>query len=107
MQQWESCDKLKALTFAFNKISNFIESFPPGFTGEEHMIDMMCTKVLANEKWVEDVCTRRLTDDTVLFANNNYVPPCARKYRRGELKILSTAQTELSTYIASIPFGEH
>jgi hypothetical protein len=33
------------------------------------MIDIMCTKALAEEEWAEDVCTRRLTDDTLTFAN--------------------------------------
>jgi hypothetical protein len=34
IQQLEACDKLKALTFAYNKISKFIDSCPPGFCSE-------------------------------------------------------------------------
>jgi hypothetical protein len=107
IQQLEACDKLKALTFAYNKISKFIHSCPPGFTGEEHMIDIMCTKVLAEEEWAEDVCTRRLTDDTLTFANlyAKLSATLCEKVSKGRIENFSTATTTPSTYRTSIPFG--
>jgi hypothetical protein len=38
-----------------NTLSKHRGSLCYSFTGEEHMIDIMCTKVLAEEEWAEDV----------------------------------------------------
>jgi hypothetical protein len=73
-----------------------------------HVIKMR-TKVLAEEEWAEDVFTRRLTDDTLTFANL-YVKLSAtlcEKVSKGGIENFSTAQTTPSTYRSSIPFGVH
>jgi hypothetical protein len=62
-----SVSKRQALTELYNKILRFTPCCPVETRGDRHMLILLCD-ALKDEKWAEDMCSLRLSDGTITFA---------------------------------------